>query len=205
MDRLKIDEIIVCEGRDDTANILRAVDCLTIETHGFGIKKETWEALETGYRVRGLIILTDPDFSGNEIRRRISEKFPLAKQAYISKADATKDGDIGVENAEPNVIREAILNARILKSDSFFEKIKKEDINGDRGENLESTASPFIFNMDVMIKFRLAADSEAKARREKLGRELGIGYVNAKTFIKKLNGFGIREEEFNEALSAIDG
>ena len=35
----KIEEIIVVEGRDDTAAIRRAVDAVTIETHGFGIRE----------------------------------------------------------------------------------------------------------------------------------------------------------------------
>ena len=42
-EKLKVREVIVVEGRDDTNAVLRAVDGLTIETHGFGIKKETWD------------------------------------------------------------------------------------------------------------------------------------------------------------------
>ena len=37
MEKLKIKEAIVVEGRDDTIAVKRAVDGLTIETHGFGI------------------------------------------------------------------------------------------------------------------------------------------------------------------------
>ena len=45
-DLLKIRETVIVEGRDDTINLKKAVDCFTIETHGFGIKRETWEAIE---------------------------------------------------------------------------------------------------------------------------------------------------------------
>ena len=38
------------EGRDDTAAVKRAVDAQTIETHGFGIKKQTWELIEKAYQ-----------------------------------------------------------------------------------------------------------------------------------------------------------
>ena len=38
--KIKIEEIIVVEGRDDTAAIKRAVTAQTIETHGFGMNKE---------------------------------------------------------------------------------------------------------------------------------------------------------------------
>ncbi|MBR5489075.1 MAG: ribonuclease M5, partial [Firmicutes bacterium] len=44
-----VKEIIVVEGRDDTAAIKRAVDANTIETHGFGIRKETWDLIEKAY------------------------------------------------------------------------------------------------------------------------------------------------------------
>lgn len=57
--RLIIKEVIVVEGRDDTAAVLRAVDAATIETHGFGITRATWKRLEEAYRMRGLIVLTD--------------------------------------------------------------------------------------------------------------------------------------------------
>ena len=66
MDRLEIKEAIVVEGRDDTAALRKVTDALIIETHGFGIKRETWELLEKAYREKGLIILTDPDFSGDK-------------------------------------------------------------------------------------------------------------------------------------------
>ena len=62
-----VKEIIVVEGRDDTAAIKRAVDANTIETHGFGIRKETWDLIEKAYNEKGIIIFTDPDFAGNEI------------------------------------------------------------------------------------------------------------------------------------------
>ena len=44
--KLKIKEAIVVEGRDDTAAVKKAADGLIIETHGFGIKKETWELIK---------------------------------------------------------------------------------------------------------------------------------------------------------------
>ena len=61
MEKLRVKEVIVVEGRDDTNAVLRAIDGLTIETHGFGIKAETWSLLEKAYEEKGLIIFTDPD------------------------------------------------------------------------------------------------------------------------------------------------
>ena len=71
MDKINIKETIVVEGRDDTAAVKQAVDGFIIETHGFGIKRQTWELIERAYNNGGIIIFTDPDFSGEEIIIRI--------------------------------------------------------------------------------------------------------------------------------------
>ena len=108
MEKLKIKEAIVVEGRDDTDAVQKAVEAFIIETHGFGISKKTWEVLEKADKEKGLIIFTDPDYSGEEIRRKISAKFPSSKHAYMPRKKATKKDDIGIENASPEAILEAL-------------------------------------------------------------------------------------------------
>ena len=90
MDKLKIKEAIIVEGRDDAAVLHQVTDALIIETHGFGIKKSTWDLMQKAHSEKGLIILTDPDFSGEEIRKRISKVFPDSKHAYMPRKKATK-------------------------------------------------------------------------------------------------------------------
>ena len=110
MDKLKIKEAIVVEGRDDTAAVQKAADALIIETHGFGISRETWKLLTKAYEEKGLIIMTDPDFSGEEIRKRISEKFPQSKHVYMPRKKAEKGNDIGIENAAPEDIALSLIH-----------------------------------------------------------------------------------------------
>lgn len=107
----KIREILVVEGRDDTAAIKKSVDAITIETHGYGITNKTWKLIEEAYNGPGIIVFTDPDHAGEQIRRRIMEKFPEARQAFLDRNAATKKGDIGIENADPESIREALRKA----------------------------------------------------------------------------------------------
>ena len=61
MEKLKIKEAVVVEGRDDTIAVKKAAEALTIETHGFGIKKETWKLIEKAYENQGIIIFTIPE------------------------------------------------------------------------------------------------------------------------------------------------
>ena len=185
----KINETVIVEGRDDTINLKRAVDCFTIETHGFGIRRETWEQIEKAYSERGIIIFTDPDHSGEEIRRKLTERFPDAGQAYIARKDALKKGDVGVENAEPEVIAGALLRARdLMKRKAPLE----EDI---------SAKDPI--TMNDLDELGLSGGEGSKELRQEAGKALGIGYANAKGFLRKLSGFGIKREELYEAIFTI--
>lgn len=176
-----IKEVIVVEGRDDITAVKRAVDAEIIAVGGFGINKKVIDRIKEAQRRQGVIVLTDPDYAGEKIRRIISKRVEGIKHAYISRKDGTKDGDIGVENAEPEVIIRALGNAKC----QVKEKRSEFDIND-------------------MIFFGLAANTNSKEKREALGKELGIGYCNAAQFLTRLNNYGITKEEFIRAINKID-
>ena len=71
-------EVIVVEGKSDTAAIRRALEADTIETGGFTLAASTLRKIEAAYKKRGIIILTDPDGAGNRIRHFLTERFPEA-------------------------------------------------------------------------------------------------------------------------------
>ena len=188
----KIEEIIVVEGRDDTAAIRRSVDAVTIETHGFGIRPETWELIDRAYRSKGIIVFTDPDHAGDQIRRRIMERFPDAKEAFLDRSQAEKDGDIGIENASPESIREALDKAHRSRSAS-----EAEGAAGGAASQAEAFTSADLF------AWGLDGIEGAAKRRRMVGLQLGIGMATGKTFLQRLNRFGITREEVEEALTQI--
>jgi len=177
---MKIREIIVVEGRDDTDAVKKSVDAVTIETHGYGITKATWDLIDKAYNEKGIIVFTDPDHAGEQIRRRIMEKYPDAKEAFLDRKAAKKDGDIGIENASPESIREALQKARC--------SMEEEGVR---------------FTTDDMMEAGLVGQADSSQRRQKLGKLLGIGYGNGKVFLQRLNKFGITKEEFEKALQEI--
>ena len=73
MTKLKIQEIVVVEGKDDTRRLQEVVDVDTIETIGSAINDEILMQIEHAQETRGVIIFTDPDFSGEKIRKTIME------------------------------------------------------------------------------------------------------------------------------------
>lgn len=181
----KIKEAIVVEGRDDTLAVSKAVDAIIIETHGFGLSDKTWKILDKAYRERGLIILTDPDHGGKSIRRKILNRFPGSKEAFVSTEKASKKGDVGIENAAPDDIWEALSKARASLIESNGETTKER------------------YDMSLLVKWNLVGESNSRKRREVFCDNLGIGYSNAKGLLKKLNQYEIGEAEIESALSSI--
>ncbi len=120
---LKIKEVIVVEGRYDKNTLSQIVDATIVETTGFGIfsDKEKLELLRRLAEKRGLIVLTDSDGAGFLIRNYIRGAISGAgvKHAYIPdiqgrerrKKTAAKEGKLGVEGMEKNVLIDALRRA----------------------------------------------------------------------------------------------
>lgn len=179
---MKIREIIVVEGKDDTTAIKRAVDADTIETNGSAVNGETIEKIKLAQKTRGVIILTDPDFPGTRIRQIITEHVPNCKHAFIPKEAALhKHGKgVGVEHATPEAIRLALKDAHIM-SEEALEEITQEDL---------------------MIAGLIGGEG-SRERRERLGKLLKIGYTNGKQLHKRLTMFQISKEDFAKAVETI--
>ena len=190
MERLKIHRAIAVEGRDDVTAVSRAADALIIPTHGFGITKESWDVLSKAYEEKGLIILTDPDHAGEQIRRRLTEKFPDAVQAYIARSDASKADDIGVENAAPEIIKLALSQA--------LERAGRTECSAAGGSSPKEYA-----DIADLRELGLAGTGGASALRAEVCRALGIGYGNAGATVKRLKGFGIDTDELRKAVEAV--
>lgn len=181
MNKIKVSEAIVVEGRDDTTAVNNAVEGITIETHGFGIKEETWKLIDKAYKEKGIIIFTDPDFSGEEIRRKLIKRFPEAKQAYLPLDQALKNGDIGIENASKEAIIQA-LNKCHYKTEKSVSDIDFE----------------FLYEKGFLGK------ENSSKLREALCDILGIGYSNGKALLKKLVAFNISRNDINLAIKEIE-
>lgn len=82
IDHMKIKEIIVVEGKDDTTAIKRAVNADTIETNGSAVSEAVIERIKLAQETRGVIVFTDPDYPGERIRHIVAERVPDCKHAF---------------------------------------------------------------------------------------------------------------------------
>jgi ribonuclease M5 len=178
--KLKIKEIIVVEGKDDVSAVKAAVDAEIITTSGLGITDKKLEQIRNASEKRGIIVLTDPDFPGKKIRYWVSENLTNVKHAYISKKNALKNGNVGVENASPKVIIEALENARAVVTDELAEFTKKD-----------------------MVDYTLTGFPNSAEKRQVLGELLNIGHCSGKQFLKRLNNYGVTRKEFEDAIDKV--
>ena len=175
-----IKEVLIVEGKMDVAAIDKAVDADCIITDGFKLNRRTLANIKAAYERRGIIIFTDPDSAGERIRKFLTSKFPNAKHAYVPRIEATANNDIGIEQASPESIRTALA------------KVRTAEIN----PREEFTAAE-------MVNFGLAGGVDSSSLRDKIGAKLGVGYGNVKTFVKRLNSYGVTRAEFLDALNEL--
>ncbi|MFX3624215.1 MAG: ribonuclease M5 [Ectobacillus sp.] len=179
---MKIKEIIVVEGKDDTVAIKRAVGADTIETNGSAVGSEVIERIKLAQQTRGVIIFTDPDYPGERIRKIVSEKVPGCKHAFLPKEEALakRSKGVGIEHASDESIRRALQNVK---------------------QEMQEYISEITWN--DMIEAGLVGGERASYRREQLGKMLKIGQANAKQFYKRLQMFQISKETFKEAVTQV--
>ena len=115
MKRRFIRQLIVVEGRHDTANLQKYFDCDTAETGGTSLDEKVMERIAYAAETRGVIIFTDPDSPGNRIRNAINRRIPGCGNAFIEKEKARTDRKVGVEHAGREALEEAGTNLTGLK------------------------------------------------------------------------------------------
>ena len=142
---VRIEEVIIVEGRYDKNTLRQVVDAVILETSGFGIfhDKEKRKLFLKLAEQRCLILLTDSDGAGFVIRNYLKSFLPpdKLKQAYIPdlygkekrKASPSKEGKLGVEGMRPEILLEALRRAGAHfigeeKARAASEKITKADL-----------------------------------------------------------------------------
>ncbi len=123
---IKIEEAVIVEGKYDKIKLSAVLDTVIIETDGFAVfkDKEKQRLIRFLAEKRGIIIMTDSDSAGFKIRSFIKgiTKNGNIKNVFIPdiygkekrKTEYSKEGKIGVEGMEIQVILEALRKAGVL-------------------------------------------------------------------------------------------
>ena len=198
---VKIREAIVVEGRYDKNTLSQILDATILETSGFGIfkDKQQMDLLRRVAEKRGLIVFTDSDGAGFVIRNHIKSAIPAKylKHAYTPdifgkerrKAAPGKEGKLGVEGMDREVILEALRRAG-----ATFD-----------GETVITGAE--ITKQDMM-RLGLSGGKDSSAKRKALMKLLKLPeQMSANAFLQAVNLLCTREEflSLTEKLEQNDG
>ena len=173
---MRIKEVIVVEGKNDSINLKRFFDVDTIETHGLGLSKEAIEYIKEINNKRGIIVFTDPDSAGENIRRKLNYNIKGLKNAFVLKEDARTTKKVGIEHASKEVLSKALENM----------------ITFNDGQNTLS--------YEDYLDMGLSGLKNSSLKREKLIKRFHLGKCNGKTLYKRLNILGLSKEEIWQEL-----
>ena len=171
----KIKEVVVVEGKTDTATLKQLFDVDTIETSGSGINEDILSLIKTAAQTRGVIVLTDPDYPGTQIRNKVIQAVPNAKHAFVAKKDAKGVKKLGIAEARHEAIIEALENTVQFS---------------DREDTL---------SWQEFLSLDIIGDHE---KRDYLYHTYRLGHGNNKALFKRLNMIGVTKSDIEEKLKS---
>lgn len=191
---LKIDIPIIVEGKYDKSRILQIADAYVITTEGFQLfkDKDLQNYIRRIANEKGVIIMTDSDGAGLNIRGKLNGILPKEKvyNVYIKqeqgkerrKTQPSKEGLLGVEGMD---------NEYLISLLTPFDSGK----TGNRSLNLTKTD---------FYEFGLCGGSDSAEKRKILCRKLSLPVnLSSNALLNALNLL-VSEEDFKQALDEVN-
>ena len=190
MDRKKLRQAVVVEGKYDKNTLSQLIDAPIFTTDGFTSMKDPalMRLLREAAEARGLIILTDSDGAGFLIRNTLRGLLPPqgVLHAYIPdlpgkekrKAHAGKEGLLGVEGMRPEVLFKALRDAGAVFEDEAAPQNEKTPVT-----------------KQDLYALGLSGRADSAQRRAALLKTLELpAHMSATALLQALNVMFTREE-----------
>ena len=200
MDKLKLRQAIVVEGKYDQNTLRQLVDTAIFTTNGFtGMKDPALlRLLQKAAQTTGLVILTDSDGAGFLIRNTLKSALPETGvlHAYIPdlpgkekrKAAPGKEGLLGVEGMTPEILLKALRNAGAEFADGSTPPPAREPIT-----------------KQDLFALGLSGGPESAKKRAALLKALSLpAHMSANALLQALNVLFSRDEFFTQARRILD-
>ena len=200
MDKLKLRQAIVVEGKYDQNTLRQIVDTAIFTTNGFADMKDPalLRLLQQAAQTTGLVILTDSDGAGFLIRNTLKSALPETGvlHAYIPdlpgkekrKAAPGKEGLLGVEGMTPEILLKALRNAGADFEDGSTPPPAREPIT-----------------KQDLFALGLSGGPESAKKRAALLKALSLpAHMSANALLQALNVLFSREEFFTQARRLLE-
>ena len=195
MEKIKIKEAIVAEGKYDKVKLSGIFDTVIFTTNGFDIykNKKNLEMIKRVAKKQGLIVLTDSDSAGFRIRTYLKQCLGDIdiKNAYVPeikgkekrKETASKEGLLGVEGIDDKIIIDAVMSqTQKIQNEPARERITKSDL----------------------YELGLLGGRESSQKRAKLLQKLNLPVkISSNRLLEVLNVL-YNAEEFEKVLKEMD-
>ncbi len=139
MKKLRVEEVIVVEGKYDAVKLADLVDGLILTTNGFSVFKnaETKRLLVELGKKRGIIVLTDSDDAGFRIRNYVNKLAQgICEKCICSGHRAGKER----RKAQPS--KEGVLGVEGVPSEAILRALQTAGARG-KGESAQGAPSPY--------------------------------------------------------------
>ena len=200
MDKLKLRQAIVVEGKYDQNTLRQIVDTAIFTTNGFADMKDPalLRLLQQAAQTTGLVILTDSDGAGFLIRNTLKSALPETGvlHAYIPdlpgkekrKAAPGKEGLLGVEGMTPEILLKALRDAGAEFADGSTPPPAREPIT-----------------KQDLVALGLSGGPESAKKRAALLKALSLpAHMSANALLQALNVLFSREEFFTQARRLLE-
>ena len=169
--------ILIVEGKDDESLIKSFLECYVFKTNGFDLKVEDIKFLNKVAETYKIIVLTDPDNAGEQIRNTINNNVKNTYNVFVDIEMCDKNHKHGVAEST----KEHILNQ--LKDHLTLESPKYGNITAYQ-----------------LNQIGLNGDSSSKEKRKQICERFSLGACNAKSMLERLNLLNISIDEIVKAL-----
>ena len=200
MDKLKLRQAIVGEGKYDQNTLRQIVDTAIFTTNGFADMKDPalLRLLQQAAQPTGLVILPDSDGAGFLIRNTLKSALPETGvlHAYIPdlpgkekrKAAPGKEGLLGVEGMTPEILLKALRDAGAEFADGSTPPPAREPIT-----------------KQDLFALGLSGGPESAKKRAALLKALSLpAHMSANALLQALNVLFSREEFFTQARRLLE-
>ena len=174
---MRVNQLIVVEGKHDEAVLKRILDADIVITHGLHNDEALFDVLREAVKTRGVIVFTDPDHPGQRIRQRIAAAVPGVSHAYLNADDARGSGKVGIEHASEAVLLEAL------------------------GHLITFNETPSPLTRADLFDLGLSGHPESQARRQQISQALHLPDVNAKQLLNFLRALNLTTEQIRQLLN----
>lgn len=189
MEKIKLSQAVIVEGKYDKIKLSNILDAFIIETNGFAIFKDKKKLafIKKLARERGIIVLTDSDHAGFMIRNYISSGVPKDSIINVYIPDV-----FGKEKRKDAPSKEGKLGVEGMTKDVILDALDKAGVTSQRVENTDPVTNFDLYDLG------LSGTPNAKQNKKALLKKLDLPeFLSTNSLLSCINNMMTKEELYS--------